>query len=109
MARGPRRSPVPTTLVWGLYDTVSPLRVAAYVWNNFLATKPGGNEFWLLPRANHYLQNDQPEEFAEVLLTSVSERSPEPPGPLSAAPGAPILVDRSRPNLPSAKDVLASA
>lgn len=25
-------SPVPTTLVWGLYDAVSPLRVAAYIW-----------------------------------------------------------------------------
>ena len=54
------RSPVPTTLVWGLYDVVSPLRAAAHVWNRYLATKPGDNEFWLLPRANHYLQHDQP-------------------------------------------------
>jgi pimeloyl-ACP methyl ester carboxylesterase len=106
---GLARSPIPMTLVWGLLDVVSPLRVAAYVWDNFLATKPADNEFWLLPSANHYLQNDQPQEFAEILLTSMSERSPEAPGPLSAAPGAPILVDRSRPKLPSAKDVLANA
>jgi pimeloyl-ACP methyl ester carboxylesterase len=103
------RSPVPLTLVWGLFDVVSPLRVATYVWDTYLATKPGDNEFWLLPRANHYLQNDQPQEFAEVLLTALSQRSPDAPGPLSPAAGAPILVDRSRPKLPTAKEVLAGA
>ena len=92
----------------GPSDVVSPLRVAAYVWDTYLATKPGANEFWLLPRANHYLQNDQPDEFAEVLTASFSQRSPEAPGPLSAAPNAPILVDRSRRTLPTAKDVLAN-
>ena len=102
------RSPVPTTVVWGLYDVVSPLRAAAHVWNRYLATKPGDNEFWFLPRANHYLQHDQPGEFAEVVLTTISQRPPEAPGPLSAEPAAPILVDRSRPKLPSAKDVLAN-
>jgi pimeloyl-ACP methyl ester carboxylesterase len=102
------RSPVPTAVVWGLYDVVSPPRVAAHVWNEYLATKPGDNEFWLLPRANHYLQHDQPEEFADVVARALSQRSPEAPGPLSAEPAAPILVDRSRPKLPSAKDVLAN-
>lgn len=102
-------SPVPTTIVWGLYDVVSPLRAAAHIWDTYLATKPGDNEFWLLPRANHYLQNDQPDEFAEVVLTTLARRSPEAPGPLSDAPGAPILVDRSRPKLPTAKDVLTNA
>ena len=71
-------SEVPTTLVWGLYDTVSPLRVANHVWSTFLAAKPGTNEFWLLPRANHYLQNDQPAQFAEVIRASMSESEPEP-------------------------------
>jgi pimeloyl-ACP methyl ester carboxylesterase len=103
------RSPVSTTLVWGLYDVVSPLRVAAHVWDEYLAVKPGENEFWLLPRANHYLQHDQPEEFAEVVSRALSGSSPEAPGPLSEATAAPILVDRSRPKLPSAKDVLANA
>ncbi len=100
-------SPVPTTLIWGLYDIVSPLRVAAHVWSAYLAEKPGVNEFWLLPRANHYLQHDQPQEFVEVVTAVLSKRSPEAPGPLSTAPGAPILVDRSRTKLPSAKEVLA--
>ena len=102
------RSSVPTTLVWGLYDVVSPLRVAAHIWNSYLSTKPGDNEFWILPLANHYLQHDQPEEFVEVVEAALSGRSPEAPGALSTAPGAPILVDRSRTELPSAREVLFS-
>ena len=58
---GLAESTVPTTLVWGLYDTISPLRVASYVWLNYLVHKPGDNTFWVLPRANHYLQHDQPD------------------------------------------------
>jgi pimeloyl-ACP methyl ester carboxylesterase len=100
-------SPIPLTLVWGIYDVVSPPRVAAYLWDIYLSTKPGGNEFWFLPRANHYLQNDQPEEFADVVLKSIAGESPDAPGPLSPEPGAPILIDRSREELPAAKDVLA--
>ena len=100
---------VPTTLIWGLYDTVSPVRVASYIWNTYIATKPGDNAFWLLPRANHYLQHDQPQEFVEVVLTALSGRAPAAPGPLSPASAAPILVDRSRATLASAKDVLAES
>jgi pimeloyl-ACP methyl ester carboxylesterase len=103
------RSTVPTTLVWGLYDVVAPLRVATYIWDTYLAAKPSENEFWLLPRANHYLQHDQPQEFAEVVLATLSRRSPVAPGPLSPAPAAPILVDRSRARLPSAAEVLTGA
>jgi pimeloyl-ACP methyl ester carboxylesterase len=102
-------STVPTTLVWGLCDVVAPVRVANYIWDTYLATKPDTNEFWLLPRANHYLQNDQPREFAEVISATLSQRSPKAPGPLSAAPNAPILVDRSRIRLPSAAEVLSGA
>jgi len=102
-------SDVPTTVLWGLYDVVSPLRSAAYVWDTHLSTKPGANEFWLLPLANHYLQHDQPREFVEAISMVLSQASPEAPGPVSSAPGAPILVDRSRPALPTAKDVLANA
>ena len=68
--------PVKTTLVWGLYDEVSPLRVAAHVWNNYLRPSLAGNEFWLLPRANHYLENDQPREFVQVLEATLSNSSP---------------------------------
>jgi pimeloyl-ACP methyl ester carboxylesterase len=101
------RSTIPTTLVWGLYDVVAPLRVAAHIWDAYLAGKPGENEFWLLPRANHYLQHDQPQEFAEVVLAALSQHSPSAPGPLSPALGAPIFVDHSRSDLPTAAQVLA--
>jgi pimeloyl-ACP methyl ester carboxylesterase len=101
-------SPLPTALVWGLYDTVSPLRVAAHVWEQHLAAKLGDNEFWLLPAANHYLQHDQPHEFADVVLRFLQARSPNAPGPVSPAAGAAILLDRSRATLPSAESVLAA-
>ncbi len=99
-------NPVKTTLIWGLQDTIAPLRVAAYVWNTYLSTKAGDNEFWLLPRANHYPQNDQPAEFVQVLNATLSNNSPDIPGALSTDPGAPVFLDRSRPHLPSASEVL---
>ena len=97
---------VKTTLIWGLCDTVAPLRVAAYVWDNYLVNKPGDNEFWVLPRANHYLQNDQPKQFVEVLRATLSNTSPAAPGPLSQDPGAAVFVDRSREQLQLASEVL---
>ena len=99
-------NPVKTTLIWGLQDTIAPLRVAAYVWNTCLSTKAGDNEFWLLPRANHYPQNDQPAEFVAVLKATLSNNSPDIPGALSTDPNAPVFLDRSRPHLPSASEVL---
>ncbi|HEX4821292.1 MAG TPA: alpha/beta hydrolase [Acidimicrobiales bacterium] len=100
------RSSVPTTLIWGLHDTVSPPRVATHVWNAHLARKPGLNELWFLPHANHYLQEDDSEGFAEIVTRVLDGRSPEAPGALTDDPRAPILVDRSRSRLPSAMDVL---
>jgi pimeloyl-ACP methyl ester carboxylesterase len=99
--------PIKTTLIWGLCDTVAPLRVAAHVWDNYLVDKPGANEFWVLPRANHYVQNDQPREFVQALTTTLSNTSPAAPGPVSDEVGAPVFVDRSRSQLPSASDVLS--
>jgi pimeloyl-ACP methyl ester carboxylesterase len=102
------KSPIPTTVIWGLHDTVSPPRVATHIWNNHLSTKPGVNELWFLPTANHYLQHDDPDGFVEVVTRVLTGNSPEAPGALSARPEAPILVDRSRSALRSAADVLAS-
>jgi len=97
--------PVKTTLIWGLCDTVAPLRVAAHVWDNYLVNKPGANEFWVLPRANHYVQNDQPQEFVHVLAATLSNTSPDAPGSVSQEPGEPVFVDRSRAQLPLASEV----
>ncbi|HXZ72789.1 MAG TPA: alpha/beta hydrolase, partial [Streptosporangiaceae bacterium] len=60
-------APFPVTVVWGLYDTVSPPRVASYVWDHYLMLKPGGNRLYFIPDANHYLQVDRPDAFVKVL------------------------------------------
>jgi len=100
------RMSIPTTVIWGLHDTVSPPRVAAYIWNTYLWSKPGTNELWFLPAANHYLQDDAPHEFVQVVKLALAGESPDEPGALGDDPGAPILVDSSRPKLRSAADVL---
>jgi pimeloyl-ACP methyl ester carboxylesterase len=101
------QSTVPTAVIWGLHDTVAPPRVATHIWHTYLSTKPGTNELWFLPSANHYLQHDDPEGLVEVVTHILAATSPESPGALGPSAGAPILVDRSRPQLPSAPDVLA--
>ena len=99
-------SPFPVTVVWGLYDTVSPPRVASYVWNEYLMLKPGGNRLYFIPDANHYLQNDRPDAFVKVLLHALEPADGQAPGALGPELGAPLLVDSSRDRLPAAADLL---
>jgi pimeloyl-ACP methyl ester carboxylesterase len=96
----------PVTLIWGLCDTVSPPRVASYVWNEYLMRKAGPGRLYFIPDANHYLQLDRPEAFVQVLRHALGSADHTGPGPLTAEPGAPILVDSSRLQLPAAADVL---
>src|SRR5262249_28654517 len=100
-------TPLPTTIVWGVYDTVSPPRVAAYVWHQHLMFKPGRNAFYLIPGANHYLQNDRPDAYVEVLEHALAWPDDAASGPLSDAVDAPLLVDRSRSELPDAQQLIA--
>jgi len=100
------RAPFPVTVVWGVYDTVSPPRVASYVWNQYLMLKPGSNRLYLIPDANHYLQVDRPDAFVKVLLHALEPADGQAPGALEAELGAPLLVDTSRQRLPTAADVL---
>jgi pimeloyl-ACP methyl ester carboxylesterase len=99
-------APFPVTLIWGLYDTVSPPRVASYVWNEYLMLKPGGNRLYFIPDANHYLQVDRPDAFVTVLLHALEPADGQGPGALEAGLGAPLLVDSSRERLPAAADLL---
>ena len=99
-------APFPVTVIWGLCDTVSPLRVASYVWNQYLMLKPGGNRLYFIPDANHYLQADRPDAFVQVLLHALGPAGGQGPGPLGPEPGAPLLVDTSRERLPAAADLL---
>jgi pimeloyl-ACP methyl ester carboxylesterase len=101
-------SEVPTTVIWGTHDTVSPPRVAFFVWEHHLRHKPGSNELWLLPGANHYLQNDRPEAFVDAVTAALARAGEEAPGPLSDAEGAPIRIDQSAPSLRSATDVFGT-
>ena len=72
------------TVIWGLYDTVSPPRVASYVWNEYLMLKPGGNRLYFIPDANHYLQVDRPDAFVKVLLHALEPADGQGPGALEA-------------------------
>jgi pimeloyl-ACP methyl ester carboxylesterase len=99
-------APFPVTVIWGVYDTVSPPRVASYVWNEYLMLKPGDNRLYFIPDANHYLQVDRPDAFVKVLLHTLAPADGRGPGALAAELGAPLLVDTSRPGLPPAADVL---
>ena len=95
------------TVIWGLYDTVSPPRVASYVWNEYLMLKPGGNRLYFIPDANHYLQVDRPDAFVKVAPARArTRRAIRHPAPSSAELGAPLLVDSSRERLPAAADLL---
>ena len=97
---------VPTTFIWGVYDTVSPPRVVSYVWNNYMMKKPGRNTLYFIPDANHYLQNDQPESLVETILHALEAPDDTPPGAIAPRLAAPLLVDRSRSELPRAADLL---
>ena len=99
-------SDVPTTLIWGVLDTVSPPRVAARVWNEYLMLKPGANRFYLVPGANHYLQVDQPGAVAAAFLHAVDPQSAAVPGAISSDAMSPVLFDWSRRRLPEASEVL---
>jgi pimeloyl-ACP methyl ester carboxylesterase len=96
----------PVTMIWGLYDTVSPPRVASYVWNEYLMLGSGGNRLYFIPDANHYLQADRPDAFVKVLLHTLEPADHQAPGALEAELGAPLLVDSSTERLPAAADQL---
>jgi pimeloyl-ACP methyl ester carboxylesterase len=100
---------VPTTVIWGMNDTIAPPRVALHSWDDYLMFKPGRNRIYLVPDAGHYLQNDRPEALAAALLHSFDPDSDGAAGPLEQVPGSPVLVDSSRSAMPLSKDILAGS
>lgn len=83
-----------TSLVWGLHDSVSPIRVANFVWQQFLKDKPGRNRYWILPTADHYLQCDAPAQLAQVVrLTAAGQTTAL--CTLGDAPDGALLVDQT--------------
>jgi pimeloyl-ACP methyl ester carboxylesterase len=83
-----------TTLVWGMHDNVSPVRVANYVWQEFLRNKPGRNRYWILPTADHYLQCDAPAQLAQVIRLTASDELTSL-RTLDDKPGGAVLVDQT--------------
>ena len=69
--------------------------------------KPGCNAFYLIPGANHYVQNDRPDAFVQTLAHALDPPDGAAPGALGEALDAPILVDRSRIELPTAAQLIA--
>lgn len=101
------KTSVPTTVIWGVYDTIAPIRVATHVWHEHLMFKPGRNALYLIPGANHYVQNDRPDAFVETFLHTLDSPDDAAPGGLSDALDAPILVDRSRTAMPDGPELIA--
>ena len=86
-------SKVNTTVVWGLHDNVSPVRVPNYVWQRYLKHKPGRNRYWVVPSADHYLQCDAPRQLAQIVrLTAKGEDIPLQT--LGNQPDGAVLVDQ---------------
>jgi pimeloyl-ACP methyl ester carboxylesterase len=98
---------VPTILIWGLNDTVSPPRVATWVWNEHVMLKPGRNSLYFVSDAGHYLQNDRPDAVVDTILHALDATGNEAPGAIAAERGSPVLIDRSRERLPDAAELLA--
>lgn len=89
---------IDTTLIWGLHDNVSPLRVANHVWQAYLRDKPGRNRYWVVPGADHYLQCDAPGEVAEIIrLTAASSADGAEIAlqTIGDRPAGAVLVDQS--------------
>lgn len=82
------------SLVWGLHDNVSPLRVANHVWQKYLRDKPGRSRYWVVPSADHYLQCDAPQQLAQIirLATQPDDISLQT---LRDRPDGAVLVDQS--------------
>jgi pimeloyl-ACP methyl ester carboxylesterase len=86
--------PVNTSVVWGLHDNVSPVRVPNFVWATYLKNKPGRNRYWIVPTADHYIQCDAPQQLAEIVRLTVSNET-IPLQTLGARPDGAVLVDQT--------------
>jgi pimeloyl-ACP methyl ester carboxylesterase len=73
-----RESPIPTALIWGLQDTVNPVRIGNHIWYNYLDKRSVESSYWILPTANHYLQRDEPEEMAGIVRLCLEVGIPAP-------------------------------
>lgn len=90
------KSDINTTVVWGLHDNVSPVRVPNYVWHTYLKNKPGRNRYWVVPGADHYLQCDAPGQLAHIVRLTASGEDVALQT-LGNQPDGAVLVDATSP------------
>ncbi len=88
------KSDVPVTLIWGLHDMVSPLRVADHVWSAALNGRAAPASYWIAPCANHYLVHDQPKDLAAILRSELGQAPKTAPQNLTSEACSPVLVRR---------------
>lgn len=86
--------PVDTTIIWGLHDTVAPLRVADHVWRTYVRDKPGRSRYWVVPGADHYVQCDAPDQLAAIIRRTVAG-DPLDLQTLGDTSAGAVLVDQS--------------
>ena len=70
------KSPVPVAYLWGLTDTVNPIRIPNYVWLNYLNERDVESSFWVLPTAGHYPQREKPEQVEKVIRFALDGEVP---------------------------------
>ena len=87
-------SDVSVSLIWGMHDMVSPVRVANYVWDRALASRRAKASYWLMPCANHYLVHDQPTELAAIIRSELSQSPKSAPTNLGSDGCSAVLVQR---------------
>ena len=71
-------SPVPVAYLWGLTDTVNPIRIPNYVWLNYLNDRGVESSFWVLPTAGHYPQREKPEQVERIIRLVLDGEVPSP-------------------------------
>ena len=70
------KSPVPVAYLWGLTDTVNPIRIPNYVWLNYLNERDVESSFWVLPTAGHYPQREKPEQVEKIIRIALDGEVP---------------------------------
>ncbi|MBQ14978.1 MAG: alpha/beta hydrolase [Gammaproteobacteria bacterium] len=70
------RSPIPVAYIWGLLDTVNPVRISTHVWATYMNDRDAQSSYWIMPTAGHYPQRDRPEEMAKVVRMALTGQIP---------------------------------
>ena len=73
-----RRSPIPTALIWGLPDTVSPIRIPNHVWSEYLDKRAVEGSYWILPTVTHSPHEEVPDDLETIIRTCLEEGIPDP-------------------------------